>query len=151
MKSNRLFRYQKFMIVICIAVAVFAMLQINAPVVHNPPVTTAISLPEDVSLILKRSCYDCHSNETKLAWYDKIAPVSYLVAKDVKEGRARFNFSQWGDNPPAVQELLLWEMLNAVQQGKMPLKSYSYVHRETLLTGRTEYPERLCQYPSGKT
>lgn len=70
----------------------FVVLQVKSPKVENPPVTSEFHGPEEVTRILKRSCYDCHSNESNLRWYDKIAPFSYKVAADVEEARKRFNF-----------------------------------------------------------
>jgi hypothetical protein len=109
-------------------IVIFVGLQISSPKIENPPVTSEIALPDDVKQILKRACYDCHSNESKVKWFDKIAPASFLVAHDIDEARARFNFSEWDKNPAAVQELLLWEMVNAVEQEKMPLKRYQLAH-----------------------
>ena len=61
----------------------------------NPPVTREINAPDNISSILKASCYDCHSNETDWPWYSYIAPVSFLVAGDVMDGRKNLNFSEW--------------------------------------------------------
>lgn len=109
-------------------ISLFTWLQVSSPAIVNPPIKSEIALPSDVKQILERACYDCHSNESKLEWFDKVAPVSYLVGQDIREARLRFNFSEWDRNPPAVQELLLWEMVNAIEQGKMPLKRYKKVH-----------------------
>ena len=51
----------------------------------NPPITSEISAPENVKTILKKACYNCHSNETNWAWYTKVAPASFLAAKDVND------------------------------------------------------------------
>jgi hypothetical protein len=61
----------------------------------NPPVTGEIEAPEKVMAILRTSCYDCHSNETKWPWYSYIAPASWLIADDVQVGRGHMNFSEW--------------------------------------------------------
>ena len=61
----------------------------------NPPVTGEIGAPEKVMAILHRSCYDCHSNKTVWPWYSYVAPISWLVADDVHEGRRHMNFSEW--------------------------------------------------------
>ena len=61
----------------------------------NPPVESEISTPPEVHIILRKACYDCHSNETTWPWYSKVAPVSWLVASDVHEGREELNFSTW--------------------------------------------------------
>lgn len=61
----------------------------------NPPVTSDVQAPAEVDAILRRACYDCHSNETVWPWYSRVAPVSWLIAEDVEEGREELNFSTW--------------------------------------------------------
>jgi hypothetical protein len=106
----------------------FAVLQANSPSIDNPPVTSEFHGPEEVTRILKRSCYDCHSNETNLRWYDKIAPFSYKVAADVEEARKRFNFSEWDSIPKAEQEGKLWYIVNMIDAGRMPIPAYTIAH-----------------------
>ena len=60
----------------------------------NPPVVLDVDAPPQVKEILKKACYDCHSNDTEWAWYTKIAPMSFLAIKDVDEGREHLNFSE---------------------------------------------------------
>src|SRR5215217_7297297 len=107
-----------------VVVLIFVGAQIISPDIQNPPVTSEIVVPTEVKQILERACYDCHSNESKVEWFDKIAPASFLVGHDIDEARSRLNFSEWDKNPSAVQELLLWEIVNAIEQKKMPLKRY---------------------------
>lgn len=128
MKKTRSIAYCRVLLIVGVLAAGFVLLQFTSPVIVNPPSTKEISAPEEVSRILKQSCYDCHSNAADPAWYGRIAPVSFLVAHDINEGRSRFNFSEWDKNPPVVQELLLWEMVNAIEQGKMPLARYNLLH-----------------------
>ena len=125
MKKPRLTFYKSAAIIV---VLIFVGLQIISPNIENPPVTSEIAVPVEVKQILERTCYDCHSNESKVEWFDKIAPASFLVGHDIDEARLRFNFSEWDKNPAAVQELLLWEMVNAIEQEKMPLKRYQLAH-----------------------
>lgn len=112
----------------------FAVLQANSPKVDNPPVTSEFHGPEEVTRILKRSCYDCHSNESNLRWYDKIAPFSYKVAADVEEARKRFNFSEWDSIPKAAQEGKLWYIVNMIDAGRMPLPEYAAAHPSARVT-----------------
>ncbi len=112
----------------------FAGMQVSSPQVTNPPVTSEFQAPEAVAAILKRSCYDCHSNETNLRWYDKIAPFSYQVAADVEEARKRFNFSEWDSIPKAEQEGKLWYMVNMIDAGRMPLPAYTAAHPSAKVT-----------------
>jgi len=120
-----------FLVIILVIVV---PLQFETPEIKNPPVTGQLSAPKEVTQIYKRACYDCHSNETKLRWYDKIAPASWKVVADVREARARFNFSEWNKLSPADQQVILWKTVNAVIAGKMPLTSYTMMHPETKIS-----------------
>jgi hypothetical protein len=117
-------------VVLCIGIG----LQFTSPVISNPPVTGEFAGPDSVAMIFQRACYDCHSNETKLTWYDKIAPVSWKVSADVKEARGRFNFSHWDSLSAPDQITKLWYIVNMVEQGKMPLESYTTVHPSARIT-----------------
>lgn len=90
----------------------------------NPPVTQAAAFAPGPGLELARgACFDCHSNETAWPWYTNIAPGSWLVQRDVDEGRATLNFSEWDRPQPEVDELL-----EVVREGGMPPTSYSLIH-----------------------
>jgi hypothetical protein len=83
---------------------------------------------QDVAALLKKSCYDCHSNESVYPWYSHIAPSSWLVAKDIREGREELNFSEW-DNYDMMKKLgLLDDISIAVGEGEMPLGIYLLMH-----------------------
>jgi hypothetical protein len=116
----------------------FVVLQFVGPRVTNPPVVADLIAPDDVKAVLKTSCYNCHSNETHLWWYDKIAPASWLVARDVKRGRMHMNFSTFGQLSPAQQKGYLYESVNMMQLGFMPPANYLFVHPEAKVT-----PEQL--------
>jgi hypothetical protein len=119
---------RKLLVILTILVFVGLTQKFTSPEIINPPVTSKINVPQDVSAVLRKACYDCHSNETKLAWFDKIAPVSWIVSADIKEARSRFNFSQWDDLAPADQQVKFWEMINLAENNKMPLPSYLRFH-----------------------
>jgi hypothetical protein len=91
-------------------------------------------LPEDVGLILKNVCYDCHSQEVNFPWYSNVAPVSWLVAKDVREGREELDFSKWGDLSKKEKLKKLDEIGEEVENKNMPLKIYTVMHAESRLT-----------------
>ena len=94
----------------------------------NPPVTMDINAPENIASILRASCYDCHSNETDWPWYSKIAPVSFLVAGDVDEGRKHLNFSEWDKYEADKREKILEEIVEEIEKEAMPLTSYTFTH-----------------------
>lgn len=128
-------RYNKSVVLLgCILFAGFVGLQATSPEISNPAVSGAFKGPKEVTSIFERACYDCHSNETNLKWYDKIAPFSYVVAADVKEARDRFNFSEWDSISKGDQETKLWYMVNMIDAGKMPLPTYTTIHPGAKIT-----------------
>ncbi|WP_316845476.1 heme-binding domain-containing protein [Pedobacter psychrodurus] len=128
MKNLKQGEMRIWLITSVIAVFILICIQFTGTTVTNPSVGGAFEGPKAVEQIFKRACYDCHSNESKLAWYDKIAPISWQVANDVRTARSRFNFSRWNDLTAAEQETKLWYIVNMIDQGKMPLKSYVLLH-----------------------
>lgn len=106
----------------------FILLQFIRPSLDNPPVTGDLQAPPEVKSILQRACYDCHSNETKLAWFDKPAPAYWLVAAHIKEGRALLNFSHWDSLNADQQKGKLFESLNQMVFKEMPLSQYTTFH-----------------------
>jgi hypothetical protein len=106
----------------------FAGIQFIRPEIKNPPVTADIQAPAEVKEILKRSCYDCHSNETNLKWFDQITPAYWLVADHVKEGREALNFSNLDSLAPGDQKSNLYLSLNQILFKEMPLSNYTMLH-----------------------
>jgi hypothetical protein len=78
-----------------LVLAVLVGIQLVPVDTSNPPVTADVPTSPEVKAVLRRACYDCHSNETTWPWYSRVAPVSWLIAQDVHEGRAELNFSRW--------------------------------------------------------
>lgn len=102
----------------------------------NPPVRANVDAPRDVEVILRRACYDCHSNETRWPWYSRVAPMSWMVVHHVEEGRDQLNFSDWPVVDFEGRNLELHEIEDAIAKDKMPLKSYRLVHSEARLSER---------------
>src|SRR5579862_5364565 len=113
---------------------IFVCLQFVRPELTNPPVTAEIQAPAEVKQVLRKSCYSCHSNETKLPWFDQVVPAYWLVVSDVKTARAHLNFSEIGRLPAAQQRAYLFEAVNMIQMGAMPLPSYLKVHPDAKVT-----------------
>lgn len=90
--------------------------------------------PEEVKAILSKACYDCHSNQTTYPWYSYVAPVSWLVIKDVKEGREELNFSEWSEQSKRRKVKILTEMAEEIEDKKMPLPIYTVTHRDAKLS-----------------
>jgi len=99
----------------------------------NPPVTAELNAPVEIMSVIKKSCYDCHSNETEWPWYSFVAPVSWIVSGDVKDGRLHLNFSKWGKfsrKDIVKMKEGIWE---EIERGKMPLGKYIFIHPEAEL------------------
>jgi hypothetical protein len=121
-------------------VVVFALLQLMNPTRTNPPVTPGHDLmatnapPLQIAALLHAACYDCHSYETKWPWYSRIAPVSWLVVGDVKDGRDRMNFSDWPRELPERAAKRLGRISEEVGYKDMPPSKYTLMHPEARLT-----------------
>jgi len=87
-----------------------------------------------VVTLLKTSCYDCHSNNTAYPWYNNIAPISWMIANHVNEGKEHLNFSEWTLYIPEKQHKLLKKIINDVEEDEMPLSSYLIIHSNAKLT-----------------
>ena len=108
--------------------ALLALLQLVPVSRENPPVTQDVGAPPEPAAILRRACYDCHSNETNWPWYAYVAPVSWLVAHDVEEARGKLNFSAWDALDADDRADILEEVAEEVDEGAMPLPSYARMH-----------------------
>jgi cytochrome c551/c552 len=100
----------------------------------NPPERAKAPAPEDVQVLLQRACFDCHSNETRWPWYAYVAPVSFLIARDVSEGRREVNFSLWNQYNAQREARKRKEIVEQVQSGKMPQWYYLLLHPDAKLS-----------------
>jgi hypothetical protein len=112
----------------------FVAIQFLRPHFENPPVTSELKAPQEVRRVLRNSCYDCHSNETRLRWFDQVEPAYWLVTSDVKQARSHLNFSEIGKLPAAQQKGALYEAINQAQLGAMPLPRYTLLHPHARIT-----------------
>lgn len=81
--------------------------------------------------MLRRACYDCHSNETKWPWYSRVPGLGNMLVRDVTNARATFNFSEWAAGPyrkPRAGAGMLLGMCAAIREGGMPRKNYLMLH-----------------------
>ncbi len=90
--------------------------------------------PQEVARVLTQTCYNCHSNNTNYPWYNNIAPISYWLARDIKNGKAALNFSEWEGYSPIIKVRKLGEIKQTVDSQKMPLKRYLWAHKRLKLT-----------------
>jgi len=100
----------------------------------NTPAQLELKAPAAIEPILRRACYDCHSNETQWPWYSYVAPMSWFVIGHVNEARGDLNFSEWPVFDFELQEHAFEDIEEQVSKGKMPLRSYTLIHRDAKLS-----------------
>jgi hypothetical protein len=93
-----------------------------------------IGAPAQIEMLLTRACYDCHSDRTRWPWYSRVAPASWIVARDVILGRKELNFSEWRSYYPQTRIRKLQWMGRVVRDRAMPPWSYRLMHPGARLT-----------------
>lgn len=102
---------------------------------NNPPHRYKMDAPPEVEVILRRACFDCHSNETKWPIYSRVAPGSWLMARDIHNGRNHLNFSEWADVDDDERQDDLENCWEQVESGAMPKWFYIFpFHRDAKLS-----------------
>jgi hypothetical protein len=122
-------------IFVLVLFGIFIGLQFFRPekIDHGTNTPNLMNVPQDVNTILRTSCFDCHSSETNLRWYDKITPANFLVNSHIKEGREVLDFSKWNTWPKAQRISTMYYSMNKILSGEMPIPSYSAVHSSAKL------------------
>ena len=85
---------------------------------------------EEVFSILKKQCFDCHSNQTKYPWYAEISPISLWLDDHIVQGKKKFNMSKWNAYSLKKKDHKLEELIEEVEKGEMPLNSFTWIHGE---------------------
>jgi hypothetical protein len=117
-----------------------AGLQFFNPALINPAVEPGHDLmatnapPAEIAALLHNACYDCHSSETKWPWYSHVAPVSWFLMSHINEGREALNFSDWPHDDYAAASQALKRIGKQVGAGRMPVRSYTWMHPAARLT-----------------
>ncbi len=97
-------------------------------------ISKMVNVPENVEAILKKSCYDCHSNNTTYPWYSYFQPGGWWLASHIKKGKADLNFSEFGDYSNRKQKSKLFSISKSIEDGTMPYSSYTLIHKNAKLT-----------------
>ena len=147
---------KRFLKIALIVIVVFLVVaQFFRPSHVNPPIDPAKTLiataqvPPNVQSILERSCYDCHSNKTVYPWYNKVAPVSWLLARDINDGRSQVNFSEWAGYTQKRKLHKLENICDQVKQGDMPLWFYLPLHPKAKLSDADR--AAICTWTAAET
>ena len=107
---------------------------------------TAVGVPADISLILGRSCNDCHSHKTRYPWYSYAQPFGWFLGTHISDGRNELNFSEFGTYSRDKKRKKLEEICDQVSSGSMPLPSYLWIHRNAALSASER--TALCDWAS---
>ena len=135
-------------------VAALIVVQFIRPDFTNPPVNDAetleasVQVPENIRAVMKRSCSDCHTNTTVYPWYSQISPVSWWLKNHIDEGRRELNFSVWATYQPKRKAKKLEEVCEQINEKEMPLPSYTWVHRDAILSA--EESKVLCDWATAE-
>jgi len=130
----------------CVAFIAIQFVPVNRT---NPPVQGDLGASAEVVSVLRRACYDCHSNETVWPWYSRVAPVSWVIARDVHEGRAALNFSSWNRLSTKKQAEAIHESWKEVAEGEMPTWLYLALHPEARLSSADQSVLRAWSASAG--
>jgi hypothetical protein len=126
--------------IIIILIAILVIIQFFRPTKNlsdtksQGDISNAYNVPDDVNVILDKACNDCHSNNTKYPWYNNIQPVAWWLDNHIHEGKGELNFSEFATYAPARQYHKLEEVKKQIDEGEMPLNSYTLIHTDAKLT-----------------
>ncbi len=99
----------------------------------NNDISKAFPVPDNVQTILKTSCYDCHSNNTKYPWYSKIQPVAWWLNNHIEDGKGEVNFNEFASYSLRKQYKKFDEIIKQVKEDEMPLSTYTLIHKNAVL------------------
>jgi cytochrome c len=100
----------------------------------SAPIMEHSNVPPKVRELLAAKCADCHSAQTRTPFYGRLAPISWLLERDILEGRKHMNLSAWDTFTPEQQQTLQAKILQQTKTGKMPLPQYRNIHRSSAIT-----------------
>lgn len=128
-------RLKRLITLVIVTLVVFLIAIQFIPVMYtNPPVTNEPNWDSpETRTLAARACFDCHSNETDLPWYSNIAPVSWLIYRDINEGREEMNFSEWRMKSKRADHAAE-EIEDEISEGGMPPWYYLPFHPQAKLT-----------------
>ena len=131
---------------VALAIAV-QFIRFDVPATLPTDANQELKAPQEIIAVLKRSCYDCHSNSVEYPWYSHVAPFSWFTQSHVQKGRSVVNFSIW-ESYDKEKKIKLLERLPKAIKIRMPLPSYLWLHKEAKLTNQekkmlTKWAEEL--------
>jgi cytochrome c551/c552 len=143
-----LVRISKWVVIVIaallLAIQLFRPARTNPAVDESQTIFARTQMTPSVAAIFNRSCVDCHSNKTVWPWYTNVAPVSWFIVNHVNTGRSLLNLSEWARLDPDRQDRKLRQICDEVQDGAMPLSSYTPLHPGSTLSDQDK--KTLCDW-----
>ncbi len=131
--------------VVLLAAIQFIPVNRNNPTVDlSQSIYASLPMPADVKSVFERSCKNCHSDETSWPWYSYVAPVSWMVARDVHQARQAMNLSEWGSYSSNKKTDKLEEICEQLTNGEMPDRKYALLHRRARPTAKER--DIVCEW-----
>lgn len=96
-------------------------------------ISRLVLVPDNVQGILKKACYDCHSNNTQYPWYAYVQPLHWFLNSHIRSGKEELNFNEFAGYSLRRQQSKLRAIENSIKEGTMPLSSYTLIHRDAIL------------------
>jgi hypothetical protein len=128
---------RRFLILLLVVFIVIQFFRPKKNISEGPQpnnIATVYPVPENVKSILAKACNDCHSNNTRYPWYNNIQPVAWWLADHVNDGKKELNYDEFTTYRLRKQYRRLEQTRELVEKGEMPLKSYTWIHRDAILT-----------------
>ncbi len=122
------------LLVVLVGLQFFPARTNNSSTVPSTDFIKTYKAPKQIAQTLNASCYDCHSNNTKYPWYSKVQPVGWLLEDHINDGKEVLNLSEFGSYSGRKQQSKLISMISQIEDDKMPLPSYIFIHREARLS-----------------
>lgn len=97
-------------------------------------ISKMVTIPADVQGILKKACYDCHSNNTDYPWYTYIQPIYWFMNYHIRSGKEELNFNEFGAYTSRRQQNKLRAIASSLKEDVMPLSSYTLIHSNAILS-----------------
>jgi hypothetical protein len=123
-----------FLLLAFIVIQFFQPDKNNNSVLATNDITKVVTVPDSINSLLHTACYDCHSSNTDYPWYSNIQPLGWWLADHIKEGKKELNFNEFGTYSTKRQLRKLEEVKHEVNDGEMPLNSYTIIHQNAKIS-----------------
>ena len=131
-------------LVLLMAIQFVAVNRSNPKVDPSQTIYATLPVPADVRAVLERSCKNCHSDETSWPWYSHVAPISWIITRDVHQARKAMNLSEWETYSANKKTDKLEEICEQLTNGDMPDRKYTLIHRQARPTAKER--DVVCQW-----